>query len=141
MEKEFVPYEIAEKLKSLGFNKPCFGRYYLHGTQKHISLFTDSNTDEISKRKSVKLICNAPLWQQVFDWIRDKHSIIYGIFDIRISTSTSSGYRFRYQFWKINQDDWIFEDESPLGSLTYEDARLECLNRILTEIEKVNVKN
>jgi hypothetical protein len=25
MEKEFVPYELAVKLKALGFDEPCFG--------------------------------------------------------------------------------------------------------------------
>lgn len=27
MEKEFVTYEIAVKLKELGFNEPCFANY------------------------------------------------------------------------------------------------------------------
>ena len=27
MEKEFVPYELAVKLKTLGFDEPCFGMY------------------------------------------------------------------------------------------------------------------
>jgi hypothetical protein len=27
MEKEFVPYELALKLKKLGFDEPCFGLY------------------------------------------------------------------------------------------------------------------
>jgi hypothetical protein len=28
MEKEFVPYELALRMKQLGFDEPCFGRYY-----------------------------------------------------------------------------------------------------------------
>lgn len=42
MEKEFVPYELAVKLKALGFNEPCFATIdqtsYLHinGTKRGI---------------------------------------------------------------------------------------------------------
>lgn len=28
MEREFVTFQQALRLKELGFNKPCFGRYY-----------------------------------------------------------------------------------------------------------------
>ena len=28
MEKEFVPYELAAKLKELGFNEECFNMYF-----------------------------------------------------------------------------------------------------------------
>ena len=28
MEKEFVPYELALRLKAIDFNQPCFGYYY-----------------------------------------------------------------------------------------------------------------
>ena len=31
MEKEFVPYKQALKLKKLGFNEPCFGKYDING--------------------------------------------------------------------------------------------------------------
>ena len=27
MEKEFVPYELALRMKELGFDEPCFGYY------------------------------------------------------------------------------------------------------------------
>ena len=27
MEKEFVPYELALRMKALGFDEPCFGYY------------------------------------------------------------------------------------------------------------------
>ena len=27
MNKEFVPYELAVKLKQLGFDEPCFARF------------------------------------------------------------------------------------------------------------------
>jgi hypothetical protein len=62
MEKEFVPYELAVKLKAIGFNEPCFGLYappsktvFLH----HYGLLT-------AKEQVL-----APLWQQAFRWFRE----------------------------------------------------------------------
>ena len=48
MEKEFVPYEIAKKLKELGFDIQPISYY----------------TDRI-------------LYQQAFRWFREKHDLIY----------------------------------------------------------------
>lgn len=67
MKNQFVTYEIAKRLKELGFNEPCFG-YFTH-SGKYISkeniqndFFEDSQ-------------CAAPLWQQAIDWLRNKHTI------------------------------------------------------------------
>jgi len=62
MKQEFVPYELALKLKQLGFNEPCFGLYappsktvFLH----HYGLLT-------AKEQVL-----APLFQQAFRWFRE----------------------------------------------------------------------
>lgn len=71
MEKQFVTYEIALKLKELGFNDPCFAYWFtVNGKNPQISKrdihfngyknYSDSNTI-------------APLWQQVIDWLRIQH--------------------------------------------------------------------
>ena len=66
MEKEFVPYELAVKLKALGFDEPCFGLYappsktvFLH----HYGLL----------RAKEQVL--APLYQQAFRWFRDEYKI------------------------------------------------------------------
>lgn len=57
MKGEFVPYELAVKLKELGFNKPCFKFY---NSDEHYS----SDVENISE-----WYVNAPLWQQTIKFL------------------------------------------------------------------------
>jgi hypothetical protein len=73
MEKQFVTYEIALKLKELGFDEECLGYFHskelsLYPTQFH-PYHLGKNSEEILYNTD----CTAPLWQQVIDWFRDKH--------------------------------------------------------------------
>jgi hypothetical protein len=70
MEREFVPYELAVKLKALGFNRACFGLYappsktvFLH----HYGVLT-------AKEQVL-----APLYQQVFRWFKEEHGLQHDI--------------------------------------------------------------
>lgn len=79
MTKEFVPYELAVKLKSLGFNEPCFGFYLEDGTWTPASYSREgtvfpSNTDLLPEW------CAAPLYQQAFRWFREKYDLFISIF-------------------------------------------------------------
>lgn len=105
MKKEFVTYEIALKLKELGFDEVCFGYYTLmkdwmistdpkYNTDPHFigpnwctedmkmrfMYVVNSFGDRTSVTKNsnfTKAIYNvaAPLWQQVIDWFREKHNM------------------------------------------------------------------
>lgn len=69
LQEQFVPYNIAVKLKELGFNEECLATIdqteYLHikGTKNNprASMMYD--------------IIKAPLWSQVFDWFEEKHKL------------------------------------------------------------------
>ena len=104
MKEQFVTYEIALKLKELGFNEPCFGYYkpikdwmmkgnkfnsepHFHGCNwpNNESTFyfmyvqnlfgdRDSIVKNSEFTKAIKNIA-VPLWQQVIDWFREKHNI------------------------------------------------------------------
>lgn len=74
MKKQFVTYEIALKLKELGFDEECFG-YYSKQHDDSYFLCIYQQEDEYSKER-----LEAPLWQQVIDWFREKHDIIINIF-------------------------------------------------------------
>ena len=68
MEKEFIPYEIALKLKELGFDEECLAWYYLPAntsSENDYILALDSETPE-----NQIVYIKAPLWQQCIDWFR-----------------------------------------------------------------------
>jgi hypothetical protein len=114
VQRDFIPYEQALELKELGFDEPCFGKIYADGGSEQLS-YPYKNSDQIGKVTS----CSAPLYQQVFRWFRVKYNAhIYP-------------QKFTDNSWWVEWGDW----ESPVFE-TYEEAELECLNKLI-EIAKL----
>ena len=64
MEKQIVNYEIAKILKELGFDELCFMGY------------DSCETLFLSNERGFRVhVINAPLYQQVIDWAREKYNI------------------------------------------------------------------
>lgn len=81
MKEQFVTYEIALKLRELGFDEPCLAIYRNRFNDFGITLI--SNGIKIQGNQSItiyhslneEMICLAPLWQQVIGWFRKKYDI------------------------------------------------------------------
>jgi hypothetical protein len=107
MNKEFVPYELAVKLKQLGFDEPCFARFNNDGdlliahTEKYI---IDNGVDRS------EFFTLAPLFQQAFRWFREPKNGSYNHLD------------FMYEYLKYE-------------SISYEQAELACLDKLIEIIE------
>lgn len=121
MLEQFIPYPQALKLKELGFDEECLGAWNRNGEfLRCSSTFWDL--------KSLKILesyfgegsheCLAPLWQQAFDWFREKYKI-FSFIDIDFS------YRIYCDNKNRNSD---IDSES---FVTYKEARLECLNKLI----------
>lgn len=113
MNKEFVPYEIALKLKELGFNDECFGFYSSDG------IFHINGTIFCPPYS-----CDAPLFQQAFQWFREKHNL-----SAEIQTPDMGG----KGMWlpgihKINGWGNYFDNN---GFDSYKEAELECLKELI----------
>jgi hypothetical protein len=134
MEKEFVTYELALRMKTLGFDEPCFGYYY----RKEIDLFESCKIQERTNSSYVKEFmdkedCVAPTWQSAFRWFREKY-------DLHILIDTGIlGY---YGHLKINpigklssqiKQEWINTEEFPFK--TYEEAEIACLEKLIEIVE------
>lgn len=68
MEKEFVPFELAKKLKDLGFETKCLG-YYCDENNFRGRFVLAYN------EKQIDSMVQAPLWQQAFDWFESKYGL------------------------------------------------------------------
>jgi len=99
MKDKFVPYEIAKRLKELGFKEPCITYWY---TTK------ENRTPEIMFRDAdIKNGwingegCNttAPIWQDVIDWLKINHKITVEQFSTVKSFKTVS---FE-SIWRVQQ--------------------------------------
>ena len=113
MEKEFVPYELAVKLKALGFDEPCFA-YYKDMKGEKVLLYDSMDFDGE---------CNVPLYQQAFRWFREKHGLCIVIKPID-DKKLELGYN-------------LLKNGLMMGShLTYEEAELDCLTKLIEITEK-----
>ena len=113
MKDEFVPYELASKLKQLGFDEPCM-RYY----SKDGSLITRLTQQEE---------CSAPLFQQAFRWFRENYLYHPHFF------SKEDGTFVWCIRWYI---DGLQKDTPYFSSNTYEEAELVCLDKLIDIIIK-----
>ena len=69
MEKQFVPYELAIRLKELGFNEECLRHYENDDEALYESSSYLKNSDLTEYETS------APLWQQAFDWFVENRNV------------------------------------------------------------------
>ena len=130
MEKEFIPYELALKLKTLGFDEPCFGFYLEDGTWTPASYSREgtvypSNTDLLPEW------CAAPLYQQAFRWFREK----YGLYGIPQEYTLDN---FSYQIKSNGEGAITFKVYGgyPLNYTIYEEAELACLDKLIEIVEQ-----
>ena len=115
MNKEFVPYELAVKLKELGFDEPCFG-YYDNG----VFIFWYDSKQETE----LLLNCTASTFSQAFRWFRKKYMLV------GVPTHQS------YDIWNTITGE-CFIEIYPLNS--YEEAELACLTKLIEIVEQQNI--
>ena len=156
MEKEFVPYDLAVKLKKLGFDEPCFTKFedYFNKTKLHPILATlHLNTpyeneyngygqkiiNDQSKRwfftgykNSVKDhnndIVSAPTFSQAFRWFREE--LNYEVF-LQKQENLVSGKT--YSFLIENDLEGIYERS--LSKSSIDKAELACLTKLIEIVE------
>jgi hypothetical protein len=129
MEKEFVSYEIALKLKELGFDEPCLTYYYELTSNLRTHLAIDiRNAWTYSGNKKLGFTL-APLYQQVFKWLRNK----YGI-DFSINTTYS-----KYNENTIKQYSGVIDTKTMYTNVgfydNYEEAQLAGLQKMIEIIK------
>jgi hypothetical protein len=129
IESNFVPYQIAVDMKSIGFDEPCLGNYRLP-SNRLITEWEIRNTPEHT------LGISAPLYQQAFKFFREKY-------DLHPSFT-------RYKSSSINQEPTIFThlyeiqiiDENAdkifhVGDFnSLEEAELECLKKLIKIVKE-----
>jgi len=114
MEKEFVNYEQALKLKELGFDEPCLDKYDPRFKKLSSNMETWSN-----EHYPETLMIPAPLYQQAFRWFREKYDICPSI----EQTPQKRMYDFRWGAWGYT-------------AKTYEEGELACLDRLIEIVKK-----
>lgn len=122
MKNQFVPYEFAIKLKELGFDEECLTKWGVSSLRLYGDYKPCSNTDDIVLSGD---LISAPLWQQAFDWFREKHNFPNWIYE-------SDG---QWYFKIVKGDFWI--EHRDIGHFkTYQEARKACLEKLIEICEQ-----
>jgi hypothetical protein len=128
MEKEFVTYKLALRMKALGFNEPCLGYYagdiLCTGQPQEIHLDEDGNYKK-SKTESFPITV-APTYSQVFRWFREKYDLHHVIHQFTFKKGTDEEY-----LAEVAKADDTFSE-----CRTYEDAEVACLEKLIEIIEE-----
>ncbi len=115
LEKEFTPYELALKLKQLGYPQNYYFAWYADGGLHYDSEYEESHFTHAC--------CSAPTYSQAFRWFREKGIIseIHSDFDRMLGYNR--GYIPVVQFIEFYNNGDCYE--------TYEEAELACLRKLI----------
>ena len=133
MEKEFVPYELAVKIKELGFNEPCLG-FYNQEDRPNLGYCANGFQDDTT----LEIKCTAPLYQQAFRWFREKYNWQHSIDPTADQHSHQLGYNYWIWNYKTGEEHHTMPKNRPTGDWeykTYEEAELACLTKLIEIVE------
>ena len=143
LQKEFIPYELALRMKQLGFDEPCLVVYRggsLYGSGTSVNGYYDDGHWELEKNSNyggkIHQWVSAPTFSQVFRWFRDKYDLWYCIKKYPTSENPNRCY-YELTGNNINAD----KDESQNSYMSgwfdsYEEAELACLEKLIEIVEE-----
>jgi len=144
MDKEFVSYEIAETMKSLGYDEPCLAMYsdevlemWLQDQYDFRSIGEESGFQFKNSMWDDSRFVAAPLLQQAFNWFLDN----YGLF--AETTLWGDGIGYMSSIKEIKQEEFkVVYDiglATPNRGIPNWDKGLEdlaCLKKIIQIVEE-----
>ena len=133
---QFIPYNLALELKELGFDEECFGWWsWINENTASFYSYPMSNKKMDEHNMNPKN-CSAPLWQQAFEWFREKYDCeaIYNIIPPEAYKNNDKIKKYSWYVWNLHSDPRIQPNHRGFVD-TYEEARLVCLEKLI-EIAK-----
>jgi hypothetical protein len=123
MEKEFVTYELALRMKQLGFDEPCLA--FFNGIHLSFSRF-----DTLGELLDIGKCIEAPTYSQAFRWFREEYNLISSINTIIYGCP-------------LNEQEFHYKiiTNTGVGSYgqfdTYEEAEAACLEKLIEIVEGI----
>jgi hypothetical protein len=130
MTKEFVPYELALKLKQLGFDEPCISYYTVYGKFSNDYSAPRKYNSEFELGSYI----SAPTLSQAFRWFRENYSL-YSL--IGMHPNTKEWYSsYQNLNWSGKETlDFIKTEDRRIRFKTYEEAELATLDKLIEIVE------
>jgi len=149
MTDQFVTYEMALKLKELGFKEKCFTLYSNSGKLLNLYKLEINDLEELSEFEELKDLIDkaycknplesnyvaAPLYQQVLKWLRDKK-----IFIEIVTGENDNKENYFIGYVVSNHLEESSDEEVDVEFLTYEEALDDAILEALNQLEILYVK-
>lgn len=144
MKEQFVTYEIALKLKELGFDEECLCTYGIENKSFQRNPSNNMAGEEIEEPYTWKnslihqSVMTAPLWQQTIDFFREK----FGINICINCVNWRQGNQFEGSLSKVTTQEMLdnndFSKYIHLTDLyaTYEEAREQAILKAIELCQK-----
>ena len=132
MEKEFVTYELALRMKQLGFDELCFAWYD--------GRYTSSINENYCKNSEEWLNtthCATPLYQQAFRWFRENHYAFHEVFidcEPKMGVPLEEDLMFSFTIHFVKEDKFVIGHRNTYQ--TQEEAELACLEKLIEIVEQ-----
>jgi hypothetical protein len=124
MEKEFVTYELALRMKQLGFDETCCGYY------DHMIKELDTISSEVCERLcKYDTHIKAPTFSQAFRWFRDNHGLKSWVQQQEIDAFI---YEIRPHVLSDYKEGEIYVYD------THEETETVCLEKLIEIVEQKN---
>ena len=120
MNRHFVPYKIGLKLKDLGFDMACLASY---SKEDEFNFTTGSYMYKVTP--SEPEFCIVPLWQQAFQWFRERHNLM-GVPDYDETTK-----KYYYFINTMDSGEVNFSKDYP----SFDEAQLACLEKLIEYVK------
>lgn len=144
IKKEFVPYDLAIRLKELGFDKPCFAMWTQGWSEfewsstmlprifsSRFRLNDTQSSGSYVNNPDAAFGISAPTFSQCFTWFRENYHII-GEVKFKGGKTTKTAW---YDYVIYSEIDW--NDENPSKQWKkHEEAELECLKKMIELVEQ-----
>lgn len=139
MEKEFIPYPIALRMKQLGFdNVPCLAVWYNVPELDDYEFFDFSNhfshqhyETQYYANKGFKDAVLAPTWYSAFAWFRERYNL-------HSRVNHQNGFYWceieSYNYPRVTA--WNSSQDSREEYNTYKEAELACLEKLIEIVEQ-----
>ena len=96
MNEDFVPFELAVKLKEKGFNEPCYGYYHRDGGDNSFEVCGNGDYDFLNSKNKYRVA--SPTISQVLKWLREEEKI-YIVIAVNPTLSTKDKIAYYYQIY------------------------------------------
>lgn len=134
MEKEFVSYNLALRMKQLGFDEPCMTKFVDTARGYRLDILPPIATI-IDGENGI----NAPTWNQAFRWFREKHGLYSYVYttlaDIKLGDPI-----YGFSILDLHTKEYKYPKYQSKKN-THEEAELACLEQLIEIAEQKHKEN